>query len=238
MPLNFLTKLCRGFKFMLESVKILKIYKLNIMSVITVLLLYGLTMFLSCYDYSVKKSISLKLWYDQPANDTVIDNSNTWKDDEEWLKALPLGNGSLGAMVFGDVNFERIQLNEESMWSGSPFDNDNPEAFPAQEKIKQLLFEVQYKEAYKLTMETQIANGKGTGHGEGANVPFGCYQTLGDLWIDFERESKYEDYYRELDLENAVVRINYSQDGTNYKREVFVSHPDQLLVIRLSSDQS
>ena len=68
----------------------------------------------------------LKLWYLQPANATVIDDPNGWKDDTEWLKALPLGNGALGAMVFGDVNKERIQLNEESMWSGSQEDNDNP----------------------------------------------------------------------------------------------------------------
>ena len=71
----------------------------------------------------------LKLWYDHPADATVQDTPYDWKDDPEWLKALPLGNGSLGAMVFGDVNKERIQLNEESMWSGSPSDNDNPDAF-------------------------------------------------------------------------------------------------------------
>ena len=68
----------------------------------------------------------LKLWYKQPADASVKDSPDGWKDDAEWLKALPLGNGSLGLMVFGDVNKERIQLNEESMWSGSPSDNDNP----------------------------------------------------------------------------------------------------------------
>ena len=115
----------------------------------------------------------LKLWYQQAADATATDNPYAWKDDPEWLKALPLGNGSLGAMVFGDVNMERIQLNEESMWSGSPDDNDNPDAYPAQAEIRKLLFQGKYKEAIALTQKTQICKGAGSGHGSGANVPFG-----------------------------------------------------------------
>jgi len=79
--------------------------------------------------YSSAQDKNLKLWYNKPADASVVDDPNGWKDDPEWLKALPLGNGSLGLMVFGDVNRERIQLNEESMWSGSLDDNDNPEAY-------------------------------------------------------------------------------------------------------------
>ena len=89
----------------------------------------------------------LKLWYDEPADASVKDSPDGWKDDAEWLKALPLGNGSLGVMVFGDVNKERIQLNEESMWSGSLSGNDNPQAYAAQGKIRQLLFAGKYREA-------------------------------------------------------------------------------------------
>lgn len=179
----------------------------------------------------------LKLWYNQPADASVADHPNGWKDDMHWLSSLPLGNGSLGVMVFGDVNRERIQLNEESMWSGSPDDNDNAEAFAAQEQIRKLLFEGKYKEATELTNRTQICKGAGSGHGNGANVPFGCFQTLGDLWIDNGKQSAYDNYYRELDMTEAVVRVNFSQDGVNYQREIFTSQPDQVMVARFTADK-
>ncbi|MFY9154442.1 MAG: glycoside hydrolase family 95 protein [Prolixibacteraceae bacterium] len=179
----------------------------------------------------------LKLWYKQPANAQIPDDKNGWKDDPEWLKALPLGNGSLGLMVFGDVNKERIQLNEESMWSGSPNDNDNPDASGSLTKIRRLLFDGKYKEATNLTNETQVCKGKGSGNGNGSNVPFGCFQTLGDLWIDFEKSSSFSNYQRELDLKNAVVRVSYSQDGVKFTRELFTSYPDQVMVARFTSDK-
>lgn len=178
-----------------------------------------------------------KLWYVQPADASVPDDPNGWKDDPEWLKALPLGNGSLGVMVFGNVDKERIQLNEESMWSGSPDDNDNPEAHKAQNKIRKLLFEGKYKEATELTNRTQICKGAGSGHGNGAEVPFGCFQTLGDLWIENENKAACDKYYRELDLEDAVVRVHYSQKGINFQREIFTSNPDQVMVARFSADK-
>ena len=220
----------------LPNIKKMNIYRIttNIFALIfiSVVLLLG-----SCDNKSETSPSTLKLWYLQPANATVIDNPNGWKDDPEWLKALPLGNGALGAMVFGDVNKERIQLSEESMWSGSPNDNNNPDAFPAQAKIRKLLFEGKYQEATKLTEQTQIGKGEGTGSGNGATVPFGCFQTLGDLWIDFEKESGYENYHRELDLEDAVVRVSYTQEGVQYKREVFVSQPNQIMVVKLTADK-
>lgn len=195
----------------------------------------ALLVFFSCDD--TKQEAHLKLWYNQPADALAEDSPSGWNDDPEWLKALPLGNGSLGVMVFGDVNKERIQLSEESMWSGSYDDNDNPEAFEAQSKIRQLLFEGKYKEATELTNQTQICKGAGSGHGNGARVPFGCFQTLGDLWIDNGKQSLYENYYRELDLDDAVVRVKYTQDGVNYQRELFVSEPDQVLVMRFTADK-
>jgi len=191
---------------------------------------------LSCSMQETEKQ-DLKLWYDEPANSQIPDDKNGWRDDPEWLKALPLGNGSLGVMVFGDVKKERIQLNEESMWSGSLNDNDNPYAFPAQQKIRQLLFEGKYKEATKLTNETQICKGLGSGHGNGVNVPFGCFQTLGDLWIDFGQQNNYENYHRELSLNDAVVRISYTSNGINYKREIFTSYPAQVMVARFTADK-
>ena len=180
---------------------------------------------------------NLKLWYDEPALATVPDNSFETDDDPEWLKALPLGNGSLGVMVFGDVNNERIQLSEESMWSGSVDDNDNPAAKAAQDEIRRLLFEGKYREATELTNKTQICKGVGSGYGSGAKVPFGCFQTLGDLRIDFNKTAGYENYYRELDLQRAAVKVSYSQGGVNYQREVFTSYPDQVMVARFSADK-
>ena len=134
---------------------------------------------------------NVRLWYNQPANASVPDNSNGWIDDPEWLKALPLGNGNLGAMVFGDVNMERVQLNEKTLWSGSHSDNDNPEASKYLGEIRQLLFEGKFREATDLTNKTQVCKGAGTGFGNGSTVPYGCYQTLGDLWIDFGKKSPY-----------------------------------------------
>ena len=183
------------------------------------------------------ESSHLKLWYNQPANASIKDAPDAWTDDTEWLKALPLGNGSLGVMVFGDVNQERIQLNEESMWSGSPSDNDNPDAFASQERIRELLFKGRYRKATRITNKTQVCKGEGSGNGKGSTVPFGCYQTLGDLWIDNGQNLDYNNYYRELDLEDAVVRVNYTQGGVNFKREIFTSQPDQVMVAKFTADK-
>lgn len=203
--------------------------------------IFVFTLFLMISCNSVKtdsEKSNLKLWYNQPADASVPDDPNGWKDDPEWLKALPLGNGSLGVMVFGDVNRERLQLSEESMWSGSPDDNDNPEAAAAIPEIRRLLFESKYKEATELTNKSQICKGLGSGHGNGAKVPFGCFQTLGDLWIDNGRQSPYTNYYRELDLDNAVVKVRYSQEEVNFEREIFTSQPDQVMVARFTADKA
>lgn len=203
------------------------------------ILVIALIVTMSCNSVKTESEKSnLKLWYNQPANAAIPDDPNGWKDDPEWLKALPLGNGSLGVMVYGDVNRERLQLSEESMWSGSPDDNDNPEAAAAYPEIRRLLFEGKYKEATELTNKTQICKGLGSGHGNGAKVPFGCFQTLGDLWIDNGRQSPYTNYYRELDLNDAVVRVRYSQEEVNFEREIFTSQPDQVMIARFSADKA
>ncbi len=191
----------------------------------------------SCQYTEPEQESSLKLWYQHPANATVEDNPYEWKDDPEWLKALPLANGSLGVMVFGDVNRERIQLSEESMWSGSRDENDNPNAYPAQARIRELLFQGKYKEAVTLTQQTQICKGEGSGRGSGAEVPFGSFQTLGDLWLDFDRQESYDNYHRELDLKDAVVRVTYMQGGVRHSREIFVSQPNQIMVMRFTADK-
>lgn len=179
----------------------------------------------------------MKLWYTSPADASVKDGTDAWTDDVEWLKALPLGNGSLGAMVFGDVPMERIQLNEETMWSGSPQHSDNPIAAENLQRIRELLFEGRYREATELTNRTQVCTGAGSGSGNGKDVPYGSFQTLGDLWIDFDCKDDYTDYYRDLDLETAVASVAYTQNGVRYRREIFVSRPDQVMVVRMTADR-
>src|SRR5690606_26179152 len=179
----------------------------------------------------------MKLWYKEPANAIVKDQVNGQEDDPEWLKALPMGNGHLGAMIFGDVNMERVQLNEKTLWSGSHDDNDNPEAAKYLDQIRSLLFAGKYKEATALTNQTQVSKGAGSGLGRGAKLPFGSYQTVGDLFFDFENKSGYKDYYRELDLNEAVTHIRYTQGDIRFYREMFVSYPAKALVIRFTANK-
>ncbi|MBN8789555.1 MAG: glycoside hydrolase family 95 protein [Terrimonas sp.] len=178
-----------------------------------------------------------KLWYTQPADAAVKDVDEGWKNDEEWLKALPVGNGSVGAMVFGDVHKERLQLNDKTLWSGSVADNDNPDAYSALQEIRNLLFAGKYKEATELTNKTQICKGKGSGNGNGSTVPFGCYQTLGDLWIDFNTKGDYKNYYRDLNIINGVASVKYEQNGIQFKREIFSSYPAQALIVHLTASK-
>ena len=165
----------------------------------------------------------LTLWYRRPA--------------KEWTEALPLGNGRLGCMVFGSVPVERIQLNEQSLWSGSPQDADNPEAVKHLAEIRRLLFEGKYVEAQNLTYRYMVCKGPGSGAGQGARVRYGSYQTLGDLTIDFSGQGDVEDYRRELDLRSALVTVSYRRNGVRYRREVFASAPASVIVIRLSADR-
>lgn len=190
----------------------------------------------ACSQQQTTNDSDLKLWYETPADASVADSPDGWQDDEQWLKALPLGNGSLGAMVFGDVAVERIQLNEESMWSGSHQESDNPEAARHLATIRRLLFDGKYKEATELTNRTQVCKGKGSGQGNGATTPFGCFQTLGDLWIDFANKGDYTHYRRELDLSKATATVTYQQGQTHFQRQAFVSAPDQVLVVHMTAD--
>ena len=175
---------------------------------------------------------SLRLWYDHPANAAAKDSKNPWESDSAWLQALPVGNGFIGAMVFGDVNSERIQLNEKTLWSGSPADNDNPAAADKLPEIRKLLFDGKFKEADALINKTQICKGKGSAGGT-----YGCYQTLGDLHFDFETDAKYTNYHRELNLERGLVLISYTQNDVKFKREVFASYPDRALVMRITASK-
>lgn len=154
-----------------------------------------------------------KLWYDKPAS--------------RWVEALPLGNGRLGAMVFGDPQHEEFQLNEETVWGGSPYNNTNPKAKEALSQIRQLIFEGKNSEAQELCGPA-ICSPRANG------MP---YQTVGSLHLDFENIGEVTDYYRELDIEHATSTTRFSSGGVNYTRESFTSFPDQLLVIRLTASK-
>jgi alpha-L-fucosidase 2 len=141
-----------------------------------------------------------------------------------WTEALPLGNGRLGGMVFGGIRHERIQLNEESLWSGHARDCDNPHAFENLEPLRKAAFRGDYHEADRLAKKMQ--------------GPFTeSYQPLGNLYLEFLHPDIVEDYHRSLDLERAVAEVHYRVGTTLYTREMFISAPAGVLVLRLSCSQ-
>ncbi|MDA3816686.1 MAG: glycoside hydrolase family 95 protein, partial [Prolixibacteraceae bacterium] len=155
----------------------------------------------------------LKLWYDKPAS--------------MWEEALPVGNGRLGAMVFGIPGKENIQLNENTIWTGGSNRNDNPNALEAMPEIRRLIFEGKYNEAQDLINEKVISKAS---HGM-------SYQTAGNLLLDFEGHDTYDNFYRELDIERAIATTRYTVDGVEYTREIFSSFPNEVIVVRLTSSK-
>jgi alpha-L-fucosidase 2 len=158
---------------------------------------------------------NLKLWYQTPSGTT-------------WENALPVGNGRLGAMVFGNVPLETLQLNEHTIWSGSPNRNDNPDALAALPEIRRLIFEGKQKEAEQLaakTIQSQKAHGQ-------------MFQPFGNLRLNFEGHNDYSDYRRELDIEKAVAKTSYVVNGVTYTREVLASFPDEVIVMHLTASKA
>ncbi len=159
---------------------------------------------------------------------------------KNFTESCPLGNGRLGAMVFGGVNEERVVLNESSLWSGSRQEADREGAAKALPEIRRLLLEGRNVEAERLVNANFTCKGAGSNHGSGGKVPYGSYQVLGDLRLAFHPSSAAAEasgYHRELDLSQAVTRVQYQQDGVTFTREIFVTAPDQAIVIRLTADQ-
>lgn len=156
-----------------------------------------------------------------------------------FTQALPLGNGRLGAMVFGNANRERIVLNEISLWSGGPEDPNRHDAHQYLEAIQKLLQEEKNKEAQDLLQKHFTSAGKGSGNGSGAKVKYGCYQTLGDLFIRWhDTATAVQDYNRVLQLDKALSSTTWSRGGVSYSEDVFVSAPQQVIVIRLRAGRS
>ena len=186
----------------------------------------------------------LCLWYRQPA--------------KLWEEALPLGNGHIGAMVFGGVPTERIQFNEHTVWTGKPHSYANADAVKALPEMRRLLFEARTLELQGLEKQKQESpalqaearqliaaarakqkKAEDLGMKEFMSEPLGqkAYQPCGDLWIDFNGQNQVADYRRWLDLDSAVATTEYKSGAVTFRREVFVSNPDRALCVRLTASQ-
>jgi alpha-L-fucosidase 2 len=159
------------------------------------------------------KSNDLMLWYRQPG--------------QKWLEALPLGNGYMGAMVFGGIEQECIALNESSFWSGRPHDYNDTNALHYFPQIRNLVFAGKFQEAEKMADE----------HFYGIPKAQQAYEPIGDLLLDFEDADNARDYRRALDLETGVAKVSYAVGDTVITREVFASYPDHVLVVHISADK-
>ncbi|WP_339279838.1 glycoside hydrolase family 95 protein [Paenibacillus sp. FSL W8-1187] len=144
-----------------------------------------------------------------------------------WVEALPVGNGRLGAMIFGGIEKERIALNEDTLWSGYPTDWNNPRAKEALPEIRALIAQEKHAEADRLAQQCLMG-------------PYTqSYLPFGDLLLSMEHgQISYGSYERKLDLARGMATVRYSIGGVTYEREVFASHPDQAIVVRLSADRT
>lgn len=157
-----------------------------------------------------------------------------------WEECLPLGNGHLGMMPDGGVGIETVVLNDITLWSGAPSDDNNPKALSSLPEIQRLLKEGRNDEAQNLMYETFVCGGEGSGHGQGAHVPFGCYQTLGTLTLTFQypNEDTISHYQRALCLDKAIASVHFDKGDSHYHREAFISRRDDVAVMRLTGPAS
>lgn len=156
---------------------------------------------------------SLTLWYRQPA--------------QAWTEALPLGNGRLGAMVFGGINRERLQLNEGTLWAGGPYNADNTNALAALPVVRQLIFDGKYDDADHLIKQEMMAHPLG-------QMP---YETVGNLFLEFPTNDAVQNYRRDLNLDVAATTVTYTANGVAFTRQVFSSPADQVIVVKLTADK-
>ncbi len=162
------------------------------------------------------------------STNVVAQNFRLWynKPSKEWTDALPLGNGRLGAMVFGIPAQEHIQLNEQTIWGGSPYKNHKPEALQALPEVRRLVFEGKNQEAQDLIETTFITPHKG--------MP---YQTMGDLYLTFPGHEQFSDFYRSLSLDSAIAVTTYKVNNITYKRETFTSFTDNVIIVRITASK-
>ena len=178
-------------------------------SIFIVLLLTVATI---CYS---QNNTDLKLWYKQPSGNV-------------WENALPIGNGRLGAMVYGNVDTETVQLNEHTVWSGSPNRNDNSLILDSLSEIRKLIFDGRQKDAERIANNVIISK-KSQGQ---------MFEPVGNLRLAFNGHENFTDYYRELDIERALEKTSYSVNGVTYTREVLASFPDRVIVMHLTANKS
>ena len=181
--------------------------KNKLTSIVTLFLYFGIL------QSTAQTQGELKLWYNKPA--------------AIWNEALPLGNGRLGAMVFGDPAVERLQLNEETIWAGSPNSNAHSKSIKALPIVRQLIFDGKFDEAQELATQDIMSQ---TNDG----MP---YQTFGSVYISFPGHQKYTNYYRDLNIENATAKVKYTVNGVEFVREILTSFSDQVIVVKLSASQ-
>lgn len=155
----------------------------------------------------------MKLWYSRPA--------------KTWTEALPIGNSRLGAMQYGGAEKEEFQLNEETFWSGGPYRNNSTKAKEALPKVRELIFQNKFKDAEKLINETFLTGQHGM-----------KYLTLGSLFLNFPGHVQTQDYYRELDIEKAVSKVRYVNEGVTYTRTSFASLADDVIIVRLEASEA
>ena len=170
-------------------------------------------LFVAATSFSQTKQ-SLKLWYKQPSGKT-------------WENALPIGNGRLGAMIYGNVDKEIIQLNEHTVWSGSPNRNDNPLALDSLALIRKLIYEGKRKDAEKVVNSSIITK---KSHGQ-------KFEPVGSLQLAFDGHDNFSNYSRELDIERAVTKTSYTVGDITYTREALASFPDRVVVMRLTASK-
>ena len=183
----------------------------NLGMLVLLLLMTGISTY--CYAQKVTNP-TLKLQYDEQA------------DPKVWEQALPIGNGRLGAMVYGIPHREEVQLNEETIWAGGPYRNDNHKAGANLKDIQQLIFEGKSQEADKRINETFFTKTHG--------MP---YQTAGSVLLNFPDHTKFQNYYRELDIEQAKATTRYEVNGITYTREVISSFEDDVILMKITSSQ-
>jgi alpha-L-fucosidase 2 len=155
----------------------------------------------------------LVLWYDKPAS--------------QWVEAAPIGNGRIGAMVYGGVPLERLQLNEDTLYAGGPYDPNNRGALQALPEARRLIFEGKYQQAHDLVGARMMAT----------PIKQMPYQPVGDFRLEFAGHSGISNYRRELNLDTAIANVSYAAGGVRFTREVFASPVDQVIVVRLTSDR-
>lgn len=190
--------------------------------------LYGCLCFcLSLCIFSCQEKQELKLWYTGPAR--------------MWEETLPLGNGRLGAMPDGGVFKENIILNDITMWSGTFDDTRNPEALKHLPEIRKMLLEGKNDQAQQLMYKYFACGGRGSNYGNGSDAPYGSFQLLGNLHLRYSfRDSaseEYNGYERGLSLDRAMAWTSFEKGGVKYRREYFVSHSEDVVVIRLTADK-